>query len=105
MCWDELAATRTGLPPHSAAGRQAPLFAGQPLILRGHHSILGPHGWELLVVQLSSTVTVPASKPAQVNVSGLDVQVFPQTPFPSVPPARSLHRDSSSYQHVLGMSP
>lgn len=78
MCWDELAATRTVLPPHRAPGRQPPLFLGQPLILTGHHGIQGPHGWELLAVQLSSIVTLPASRPAQIDVSSLDIQVFPQ---------------------------
>lgn len=40
-----------------------------------HHGIQSPHGWELLSVQLSSIVTVPASKPAKIS---LDVQMFPQ---------------------------
>lgn len=86
------------LPPHSAPERQPPLFVGQPLILRRHHSIQDLHEWDLLIVQLSSTVTVPTSKPARINISSLDVQVFPQTIISIC--TTSLYRDSSSYQHM-----
>lgn len=40
-----------------------------------HHSVQSPHGWELLGVQLSSTVAVPASEPAKISLSRLDVCV------------------------------
>lgn len=90
MCWDELAATRKELPP---------LFVGQPLILMGHHGIQVPHGWGLLIVQLSSTVTVPASL-HRLHLSSLDVHLFPQTTISICTTSPGLYRDSSSHQHM-----
>lgn len=86
--------------PHSTPGRQPPLSAGNHQYSWGITAFKVPVGGNF---SLSSSLPQLLFQPANLHSLRYLVwmfRCFHKPPFPFAPPARSLYRDSSSYQHM-----